>query len=104
MNLYCVMFAVISLVMALAFFTGKAPDWIKGYREMDEEEKNNILIVPLCRNLGVVFFLAFVIFFLAFMIPAFLDKAFVPSVVIWMIGAGADLYYIEKSKRYNKER
>lgn len=67
------------------------------------EEKEKIAIVPLCRNIGEIIALNGIIFLLKGLWAGFSDHWFVGAMVAWMIIAGFDVWYIEKSQRYRKK-
>lgn len=69
---------------------------------MPSEEKEKIDIVPLCRNVGVIIMLSGVIFLLKGLWSGFTESWFTLTMVAWFMVAGADLLYIEKSRRYQK--
>ena len=70
---------------------------------MTQEEKDKIKIVPLCRNIGEVIALNGLIFLLKGLWPDFENQWFVTAMIAWLIVAGFDLWYIEKSGRYYKK-
>ena len=72
-------------------------------KNMTQEEKDKIKIVPLCRNIGEVIALNGLIFLLKGLWPGFENHWFVTAMIAWFIVAGFDLWYIEKSDRYYKK-
>lgn len=70
---------------------------------MPQEEKEKIKIVPLCRNIGEVIALNGIIFLMKGLQPGFVDHWFVVAMIAWLIIAGFDIWYIEKSNRYYKK-
>ena len=73
------------------------------WKNMPQEEKEKIKIVPLCRNIGEVIALNGLIFLLKGLWTGFENHWFVTAMVAWFIVAGFDLWYIEKSDRYYKK-
>lgn len=67
------------------------------------KKKEKIAIVPLCRNIGEIIALNGIIFLLKGLWAGFSDHWFVGAMVAWMIIAGFDVWYIEKSQRYRKK-
>ena len=72
------------------------------WKNMTQEEKEKIKIVPLCRNIGEVIALNGLIFLLKGLWPGFENHWFVTAMIAWFIVAGFDLWYIEKSNRYHE--
>lgn len=100
MNITCVVFGTVFLIIGFMFFIGKVHEHIDGYKKMSEEEKAAIKIIPLCRNVGVVIGLAGIGFVIAGFVSVFADKIFVWYMIAWFIGAGLDIRYISKSSRF----
>ena len=100
MNITCIAFGLVFLLVGVLFFIGKAHKYIEGYRLMPEEEKGNIKIKPLCRNIGVAIGLAGMGFLLAGMISVFANKIFIWYMIAWFIGTGFDVRYITKSGQF----
>lgn len=84
----------------ILFFTGGAAKYIKDYREMDEKEKSNIKIRPLCKNISLVFFAAAVLFAVAAFSETFGQTYFKWCIIAWFVLGFADVVYIGKSKRF----
>lgn len=103
MNLQCVVFGLIFLVIGIAFFIGAAPNWIKAWREMPKKEKSKIRMDQLSKNIGCVFGTASAIFLVSGFSPAFLNAAFVWCMIVWFVLTGIDAAFIKKSKRYQSE-
>lgn len=100
MNITCVAFGVVFLIMGILFFMGKAHEHIEGYRKMPDEEKVNIKIEPLCKNIGIVIGLAGIGFLVAGLFTVFANKVFIWYMIAWFIGTGLDVRYISKSSRF----
>src|SRR5215471_9672456 len=96
----CFTAAVITLVIGVAFYTGKAVNYIKGYQDMDEKEKSNIKIDVLCKNISVLFFIAAVVFGVAGFSEAFRQNYFRWFMIGWFVLCMADVIYIGKSRRF----
>ena len=96
----CYVAAVIMLIAGIVFFTGKAASYIKGYQTMPEEEKRNINIKPLCRNISVVLFAAAIIFGIAGYSELFRSEYMKWAILGWLIAGCADVIYIGKSGRF----
>ena len=70
---------------------------------MPQEEKEKIKIVPLCRNIGEVIALNGIIFLMRGLWSGFAGHWFVAAMIAWLMIAGFDVWYIEKSNRYRKK-
>jgi hypothetical protein len=92
--------SVVMLVIGFAFFTGKAANYIKDYQNMEEEEKQNIKIDVLCKNISLLFFIASAIFGLAGLSEVFRQNYFKWVMLGWFVLATLDVIYIGKSKRF----
>jgi len=96
----CYTTAVVMLVVGIGFFTGKAVSYIKSYQDMEENEKNNIKIEALCKNISLLFFIAAVIFAAAGFSEVFRQDYFRWFMVGWFALGAADVVYIGKSRRF----
>jgi len=96
----CYTVACIMAVIGVMFYTGKAASYIEGYSNMPEEEKRNINIIPLCKNISVMFFLAAAIFAIAGYVEVFRLDYFKWVMIGWIALCCADVVYINKSGRY----
>jgi len=96
----CYAISFITLIIGVAFYTGKAAEYIKGYQDMPEEEKRTVNIGPLCKNISVMFFLAAVIFGIAGYSEPFRSEYFKWIMTAWIALCCADIVFINKSKRY----
>jgi hypothetical protein len=92
--------AAIMLVIGIAFYTGKAVKYIKGYQDMEEKEKNNIKIDVLCKNMSLMFFLVAAILGAAGYSEVFRQYYFRWFVLAWFVLGIADIVYIGKSRRF----
>ena len=102
-NLTCIFFGIIFTIAGFMFACGKGHIHFSSWKNMPQEEKEKIKIVPLCRNIGEVIALNGLIFLLKGLWTGFENHWFVTAMVAWFIVAGFDLWYIEKSDRYYKK-
>ena len=100
MNISCIAFGVIFCIAGVLFGTGKGHIHLKAWKSMPQEERVQIKIVPLCRNIGMMIVLCGIIFLLSGFWAAFKNNAFIWAMIVWMIAAGIDVYLIGKSSRY----
>ena len=100
---FCYLTAIIMIVIGSVFFTGKAASYIKGYQMTPEDEKKNIDIKALCRNISAMFFIAAAIFALAGFSELFRTAYFRWAMVGWLVLGCADVLYLNKSKRFVTE-
>ena len=98
MNVTCIFFGIIFTIAGFMFACGEGHIHFSSWKNMPQEEKEKIKIVPLCRNIGEVIALNGLIFLLKGLWPGF-----VTAMIAWFIVAGFDLWYIEKSDRYYKK-
>lgn len=103
MNLTCIFFGVIFMIAGFMFACGKVHIHLSSWKNMPQEEKEKIKIVPLCRNIGEVIALNGLIFLMKGLWSEFENHWFVVVMIVWFIMAGFDLWYIEKSARYYKK-
>lgn len=100
MNLTYIAFGTVFLIAGFLFFIGKVHEHIEGYKKMSEEEKANIKIRSLCRNIGVSIGLAGIGFMIAGVNLVFADKFFIWYMIAWFIGTGVNVRYISKPGRF----
>ena len=100
MNAVCILFGTLFSAAGVLFATGKLHRYLAAWKQMPQEEKEKIRIEPLCRNIGEVIALSGVIFLMKGFWPGFQDHWFVGAMIAWLIVAGFDVFYIEKSNRY----
>ncbi len=96
----CLFFGIVFFVAGALFFAGKLHTRIKAWQRMPEEEKANIRIKPLCRNIGGIFMLCGAIFIISGFWAAFKTNCFAFAMIGWMVICIADLVYIQKSGKY----
>lgn len=100
MRLQCMIFGLLFLGTGIFFFIGKAIPLLRGWQILSEEERASINAEWLGRNAGIVFISAGVIFELSAWSTGFREKAFVWSMIAWLVLTGTDVYLMEKTKRY----
>lgn len=100
MNFTCIFFGIVFLITGILFAAGKLHKHITAWKNMPIEEKRKIKIIPLCRNIGAVIALSGVIFLIKGLWQGFRDQLFVILMIIWLVLAGVDLFFIEKKHGY----
>ena len=100
MNLTCLVFGLLFTAAGLLFGAGKLHSRLEAWRAMPEEERDKIRIEALCRNIGGMIGLCGVLFLLAGLSTAFQETCFVWSMILWLVAAGADVWWIEKRGKY----
>ena len=100
MNGSCLIFGVLFTAAGVLFGAGKLHSRLAAWQAMPPEEKEKIRIEALCRNIGGMIALCGLLFLLAGVSAAFQQSGFVWSMVLWLILAGADLWWIEQKGRY----
>jgi len=88
------------LAIGIAFYSGNAASFIKGYQDMPDEEKRTVNIKPLCKNLSIMFFLAAAIFGIAGYSEWFRLGYFKGAMIGWIALCCADIVFINKSGLY----
>ena len=101
MYLTYVCFGVLFLGAGLLFAAGKLHLHLTAWKQMTPEEKRDIRIRPLCRNIGGMIALCGLLFLLAGLWPAFRVHGFVWAMLLWMAAAAVDFYRIGKSPHYS---
>lgn len=102
MDFICVFLGILFTIVGFLFFFGKAHIHLSAWKNMPQEEKKQIQIVPLCRNIGGVIILCGIIFLLKGLWVEFSNHWFMGSMVAWLVIAGLDVWYITKSQRYKQ--
>lgn len=100
MDFTSIVFGLLFTAAGALFAMGKLHERIAAWKNMPEEEKAGIRIVPLCRNIGEMIGLSGLIFLAKGFWPGFSNHWFVAAMIAWLVVAGFDLYYIEKSHKY----
>ncbi len=103
MDLTCLAFGVIFLIAGFVFFIGKGHVLLSAWKNMPEEEKSTIHIVPLCHNIGIMFALCGLIFLISGASAFFKDNFFIWCMIIWFVLCGVDFFHISKSPRYQNK-
>ena len=103
MNFTCIFLGILFCIAGIMFACGKVHVHLSAWKAMPEEEKRKIKILPLCRNIGEVIALNGVVFLLKGLWTGFSEHWFVCAVIAWLIIAGFDVWYIEKSNRYRNQ-
>ena len=102
MDFICIFFGILFTIAGFMFFFGKAHIHLSAWKNMPQEEKNKIKILPLCRNIGEVIILSGIIFLMKGLWADFSNQWFVGSMVAWLMVSGLDVWYITKSERYKQ--
>ena len=100
MNFTCLVLGVVFIVTGIYFAKGKLLIYIDAWNKMSKEEKDNILITPLCRNIGLMISSSGLIFLASGILENFRENFFIYAIVSWFIIAFIDLYLIEKRNKY----
>lgn len=100
MDFTCIFFGVVFIMTGILFAFGKCHIYLSAWKNMPQQEKENIRIGPLCRNIGGIIALSGIIFLSKGLFPAFENRCFVAAMILWLILAGFDVWYINKSNRY----
>ena len=100
MNVTCIMFGTLFLITGILFAIGKLHKHITAWKNMPSDEKSRIKIIPLCMNIGSMISLSGVIFLINGFWQGFRDHLFVISMIVWLVLAGVDLFFIEKKHWY----
>lgn len=103
MDFTCIFFGMLFLVFGIVFACGKGHIHFSVWKNMSQEEKEKINIVPLCLNIGEVISLAGIIFLAKGIWVNLANIWFVIAMILWLILAGFDVWYIGKSSRYYKK-
>ena len=102
MDFICVFLGILFTIVGFLFFFGKAHIHLSAWKNMPQEEKEQIQILPLCRNIGGVIILSGIIFLLKGLWVEFSNHWFMGSMVAWLVIAGLDVWYMTKSTRYKQ--
>ena len=98
-----VVLGALFLTAGILFGAGRLLGHIPAWRAMPPDEKAKIRIGPLCRNIGAVIGLSGLLFLMNGICPAFRGRGFSVAMILWVIAAAADVLWIGKSRRYQKE-
>lgn len=102
MDFICVFLGILFTIVGFLFFFGKVHIHLSSWKNMPQEEKDQIKILPLCRNIGEVILLSGIIFLLKGLWADFSNHWFMGSMIAWLVVAGLDVWYMTKSQRYKQ--
>lgn len=102
MDFTCIFLGILFTLAGLWFAFGKGYLHLSLWKNMPQKEKDKLRIIPLCRNIGGIITLNGIIFLVKGFLPLFSSHWFVSAMIAWMILAGLDIWYIEKSNRYHR--
>ncbi|MCD8214941.1 MAG: DUF3784 domain-containing protein [Clostridiales bacterium] len=102
MNYMCIFLGIIFITAGIAFALGKVHKHLFAWKVMPDNEKEGIKIEALCRNIGEMIILSGIIFILSGLCAGFSEAMFTVVMIVWMIIACFDVYYISKSSRYKR--
>ena len=100
MNLTCIVFGILFVAAGALYAAGKLHTHMSVWKNMPQEEKDQIRIGPLCRNIGGMILVCGVIFLLKGFWHSFSHPWFTGIMMAWLIACGLDVWFIRKSKRY----
>ncbi len=103
MDFTCISLGIIFCAFGLIFVTGNGHKRLTAWQSRSDEEKAAIKIEPLCRNVGLVIASSGVIFLCRGLWPAAIKGIFIYAMILWLILAGFDVWYIGRSKRYRNQ-
>ena len=103
MDYTCIFFGVLFTIAGVVFALGRGHVHLSAWKNMPQEEKEKIKIIPLCRNIGEVIMLNGIIFLIKGFWAEFSNHWFVCAMIAWLIVAGLDVWYIGKSDRYRNK-
>ena len=98
MNLTCIFFGIIFTIAGFMFACGKGHIHFSSWKNMPQEEKEKIKIVPLCRNIGEVIALNGLIFLLKGLWTGFENHWSLPPCFAIIF------YNIDHFSRYTKDQ
>lgn len=100
MDYICIFFGAVFLIAGIMFASGKGYINSSAFKNMSQKDKEKIKIVPLCRNIGGMIALSGIIFLIKGFWTGFSKRGFMCTMILWLIAAGLDVWYISKSDRY----
>ena len=100
LNIGAIFFGIFFVIFGLLFAAGQIHSRMNVWKQMPEEEKKKINIVPLCRNVGEVILLSGILFLIDGVWPDFQEHWFSGAMIAWLVVAGLDVWFISKSNRY----
>ena len=102
MNITCLVFAIIFLVCSFIFLSGKGYVFIPNWNKLSDEDKKDIPLDSLSQNMGIAIACCALILFASALFSSFREHYFAISMVLWLIGCGIDVYFIEKKYKTTK--
>lgn len=102
MNATCIIFGCIFLGIGLLLILNRIPPALSPLKYLSPKEREEIDVVPLCRNIGEIIGFAGILFLLNGFWQHFMDHWFSVSMIIWFLIAGLDLWYLSKKSHYQK--
>ena len=102
MDISCVVLGIFYIVIGVLFANGKVHEHIRAWKNMPEDEKDKINIIPLYTNVGEMIALSGIIFLVKGLWSGFQNHWFTIAMIAWMIIAMLDVFYISKSPRFTK--
>lgn len=102
MDFICIFFGILFTIAGFLFFIGNVHIHLSAWKNMPQEEKDKIKVLPFCRNIGEVIILSGILFFIKGLWADFSNHWFVGSMVTWLMIAGLDVWYMTKSTRYKQ--
>ena len=100
LNIGAIFFGILFILGGTLFAAGKIHTRLNIWKQLPEEEKEKINIVPLCRNIGEVILLSGILILIDGLWPDFQEHWFSGAMVAWLIVAGLYVWFILKSNRY----
>lgn len=100
MDFTCIFLGTLFIAAGILFALGKVHVHLAAWKHMSPREKDKIDIHPLCRNIGAVIALSGMVFLLKGLWSGFENRWFSVCMIVWLLGAGLDVWYITKSRRY----
>ena len=100
MDLTCLMFGLMFFGVGILFILGKLHVHMSVWRTMTRAERARIRVEALRCNIGCMIALCGIVFLLAGLSPVFKERFFTWAMIAWLIGSGADIWYIEKKGKY----
>ncbi|MCD8328548.1 MAG: DUF3784 domain-containing protein [Ruminococcus sp.] len=103
MDYVCIFLGMLFVIGGIIFAFGKIYKHLSLWKIMPDEEKKKIKIAPLCKNIGAMITLNGIIFVVKGFCTRFSDHMFTVAIILWIIVAGIDVFYISKSNRYSNQ-
>lgn len=98
--IFCIVFGAAFLVLGILFYVGKAMFLIPGWTQMTKQEKVEIRIVPLCKNVGSLIALSGIILLCGAAFPGFMETGLRWAMIGWLVLCVLNLLFISRSGRY----